>query len=91
MLGIIPVKWLAKHVECQPNRLFIDEQIEGPMVSWIHRHQFEAKNDKTKLTDAIDYELPGGWLVELLLGWWVELRLRDMFRYRHEVIQRFCA
>jgi ligand-binding SRPBCC domain-containing protein len=91
MLGIIPVKWLAKHVECQPNRLFIDEQIEGPMVSWIHRHQFEAKNDRTKLTDAIDYELPGGWLAELLLGWWVELRLRDMFRYRHEVIQRFCA
>jgi ligand-binding SRPBCC domain-containing protein len=91
MLAIIPVKWVAKHIECQPNCLFIDEQIEGPMVSWIHRHQFQAENDRTKLTDAIDYELPGGWLAELFLGWWVELRLRDMFRYRHQVTQQFCS
>jgi ligand-binding SRPBCC domain-containing protein len=91
MLGIIPIKWQAKHIECQPNRLFVDEQIVGPMLSWIHRHQFETEHGKTKLTDAIDYELPGGWLAELLLGWWVESRLRDMFIYRHQITQRLAA
>ena len=90
ILGPIPVKWLAKHIECQPNSLFIDEQIAGPMVSWIHHHQFEAIDRQTKLTDTISYELPGGWLAELVLGWWVDARLTDMFRYRHQVTKKEC-
>ena len=90
ILGPIPVQWLAKHIECQPNSLFVDEQIAGPMKSWVHRHQFEAIGGQTKLTDAIAYELPGGWLVELILGWWVEARLKDMFRYRHQVTKQAC-
>lgn len=89
-LGPIPVRWIAEHIECQPNLLFTDEQIEGPMESWVHRHQFTAENGKTKLTDAIAYELPGGWFSELLLGWWVYSRLTDMFRYRHEVTKKEC-
>jgi len=89
-LGPIAVRWIAEHIECQPNRLFTDEQVEGPMQSWVHRHQFNAENSKTKLTDAIAYELPGGWLSELLLGWWVDSRLTDMFRYRHEVTKKEC-
>ncbi len=89
-LGPVPVKWLAKHIECQPNSLFVDEQIAGPMESWTHRHQFEAIDQQTKITDAIAYELPGGWLAELLLGWWVEARLKDMFRYRHQVTKKEC-
>ena len=90
ILGPIPVKWLAKHIECQPNSLFVDEQIAGPMKSWVHRHQFETIDGQTKLTDAISYELPGGWLAELILGWWVEARLQDMFRYRHQVTKQAC-
>ena len=89
-LGPVPVKWLAKHIECQPNSLFVDEQIEGPMVSWTHQHLFEAVDRQTKLTDAISYELPGSWLAELLLGWWVKARLSDMFRYRHQVTKKEC-
>lgn len=89
-LGPIPVKWIAQHIECQSNSLFIDEQIKGPMKSWIHRHQFENTKGQTKLKDLISYELPGGWLAELLLGWWVEARLKDMFRYRHEVTKKAC-
>ena len=89
-LGPVPVKWLAQHIECQPNYLFVDEQIAGPMESWTHRHQFEAVAQQTKLTDSISYELPGGWLAELILGWWVEARLKDMFRYRHQVTKKEC-
>ncbi|MGK7899705.1 MAG: SRPBCC family protein [Xenococcus sp. (in: cyanobacteria)] len=89
-LGPIPVKGVAKHVECQPNSLFVDEQIEGPMVSWTHRHLFEAIDRQTKLTDAISYELPGGSFAELVLEWWVEARLQDMFRYRHQVTKNEC-
>ncbi|NJR23490.1 MAG: SRPBCC family protein [Richelia sp. CSU_2_1] len=90
LLGPIPVKWVATHTECDRPYLFVDEQTEGPMASWIHRHEFAAENGMTRLTDAIEFAIPGGPVVDLLLGWWVKLRLADMFRYRHEVTKREC-
>lgn len=90
LLGPIPVRWLARHTEYKQYQLFTDQQIDGPMQSWTHRHQFTSENGQTRLTDKIDYELPGGWLIELLLGWWVDSRLQEMFRYRHQTTKREC-
>ena len=89
-LLVIPVRWIARHIECQRYHFFVDEQIEGPMQSWIHRHQFVEENGQTRLTDSIEYEIPGGWLAEFLLGWWVDSRLKDMFHYRHQVTAKEC-
>lgn len=89
-LGPIPVKWVAVHTEYEKYLLFTDVQREGPMDSWTHRHQFSQENGKTRLTDAIAFSLPGEWLSESFLGWWVDSRLEDMFRYRHEVTKREC-
>ncbi|MEC4803307.1 MAG: SRPBCC family protein [Jaaginema sp. PMC 1079.18] len=89
-IGPIPIDWVARHTECETHRLFVDRQIKGPMQSWEHHHEFSPENTQTRLRDVIYYEIPGGFLPELLLGWWVELRLRDMFRYRHQVTQREC-
>lgn len=90
MLGVIPVRWVAKHIECEQGRSFTDVQAQGPMTSWRHEHQFTPLGDQTRLTDTINYEIPGGMLVELLLGWWVNSRLEEMFKYRHLVTQREC-
>ena len=30
ILGFIPVRWLAEHIECQTNRIFVDKQVDGP-------------------------------------------------------------
>lgn len=90
LLGPIPVQWVATHTECDRPHLFVDEQTEGPMASWTHRHEFAEENGMTRLTDAIDFAIPGGPIVDLLLGWWVKLRLEDMFRYRHKVTKREC-
>ena len=90
MILFFPVRWLARHGECEPPFYFCDRQIEGPMVSWFHRHEFTPKGEATQLTDTIRYELPGGWLGELCLGWWVNARLQDMFRYRHQVTKEKC-
>lgn len=78
-------RWIAQHMKYQKNRLFVDEQIQGPFAKRIHRHEFEAAGSKTPLTDRIDYELPGGSLVNLLFGWTVNLELRNMFAHRHRV------
>jgi ligand-binding SRPBCC domain-containing protein len=90
-LGPLPVKWLARHIECEPYRLFCDRQAEGPLDHWIHRHQFEPLADTTRLTDSIEFALPGGEPVEDLIGGFVGDRLRDMFDYRHQVTQDMCG
>ncbi len=90
MFGFIRVPWLARHTEYDQYKLFTDEQIKGPMKSWCHRHRFEAQGLATKLTDTIEYEIPGGWLSDFFLGWWVNSRLQEMFRYRHEVTKKYC-
>src|SRR5438309_383689 len=59
-LRIAGLRWLALHTAYEKNRLFVDEQIEGPFAKWVHRHEFEAVDGKTRLTDRVTYELPGG-------------------------------
>ncbi|MFH7024297.1 MAG: SRPBCC family protein [Heteroscytonema crispum UTEX LB 1556] len=89
-LGLLPLTWLARHTEYEEYRLFTDEQISGPFESWTHRHEFEAENGKTRLTDAITFSIPGGEPVEFISGWLVQAQLEAMFRYRHEVTKREC-
>ena len=89
-LAGIPVRWVATHIECDLYRLFVDRQTDGPMDSWVHRHEFIPENGRTRLVDAIAYEIPGGFLAESLLSWWVDARLTDMFRYRHQVTKDMC-
>lgn len=88
ILGFIPIRWLARHTECEKPYFFVDIQETGPMKSWSHRHQFTPEDGKTRLTDKINYEIPGGTIIEFLIGWWVNSRLEEMFRYRHEVTQQ---
>ena len=89
-LGPIPIDWLARHTECEPYQYFVDEQIKGPMQSWVHRHQFQGENGQTRLTDSINYELLTGTPLETILGLWVNSRLEEMFRYRHQVTKKEC-
>ncbi|MEQ8468047.1 SRPBCC family protein [Coleofasciculus sp. E1-EBD-02] len=90
-VGPIPLRWVAIHTECEPYSIFTDKQKEGPMAYWVHRHQFSPEAGKTRLTDRIEYGLPGGWLVERLLGWWVDAQLEQLFSYRYQVTQTECS
>ncbi|MHC5612928.1 MAG: SRPBCC family protein [Nostoc sp.] len=89
-LGPLPLTWLARHTECEKNRLFTDEQISGPFEFWVHRHEFEPEDGKTRLTDVISFSMPGGGTVEFVSGWLVQVQLEAMFRYRHYVTKREC-
>ncbi|MGA2115872.1 MAG: class I SAM-dependent methyltransferase [Bryobacteraceae bacterium] len=81
---------LALHTSYEKNRLFVDEQIRGPFAKWVHRHEFEAADGGTRLTDRLAYELPGGSLVKILFGWTVRLGLHNMFARRHRVTKEIC-
>lgn len=84
------VRWVARHTTFERNRLFIDEQIEGPFRLWVHRHEFEPNGGATRLTDRITYEVPGGALVNRVAAWLLMPGLRQMFRHRHRVTKMWC-
>ena len=63
----------------EKNRLFVDEQLQGPFASWIHRHEFEDLGVATRLTDRVECRLPGGDVVNSLCGWMVTLGLTRCF------------
>ncbi|MDA0831829.1 MAG: SRPBCC family protein [Planctomycetota bacterium] len=57
----------------RPTR-FVEQQVKGPLKSWIHEHHFEAiAPDQVKIRDTIEFLPPGG-----LLGFMVtESRILD--------------
>ncbi len=89
-LKIGPFLWTALHTEYEKNRLFVDEQIQGPFAKWVHRHEFESVDQGTRLTDRVEFQLPGGVWINRIFGWAVQLGLRDMFRQRHRVTKMYC-
>ena len=53
--------WRVRIAELEPPRLLVDELVEGPFARFRHEHRFEDLGGaRTRLTDRIDYALPGG-------------------------------
>ncbi len=89
VLGLIPIRWVAEHVEYDPPNCFADIQSSGPFRSWHHRHlMIRTKRGTTILRDDVDYQLPLGWLGHILGDWLVKRKLKAMFEYRHNVTKQ---
>jgi ligand-binding SRPBCC domain-containing protein len=82
--------WIAVHTQYQRNQLFVDEQVRGPFAKWVHRHEFEDLGTQTRLTDRVEFILPGGSLINAALGWVVKIGLGQMFRHRHATTKQLC-
>jgi ligand-binding SRPBCC domain-containing protein len=81
-----PLHWVARHTDFEQDRLFVDEQIDGPFRSWVHRHEFEDVGDTTRLTDRVEYRTGRGVLADAA----IRPMLALLFRYRHRVTKREC-
>ncbi|MCS7023254.1 MAG: SRPBCC family protein [Bryobacteraceae bacterium] len=88
--GPISIPWIAVHVDHETTRFFVDEQLRGPFRFWRHEHRFEPDQGGTRLKDRVRCSLPGGPVADWLLGWFVRLELKQLFRHRHAVTKRFC-
>jgi ligand-binding SRPBCC domain-containing protein len=89
-LRIGPLPWIALHTAFEKNRLFEDQQISGPFARWVHRHEFETAGQGTRLTDRVDFQMPGGPVLNRIFGWAFKLALQPMFSYRHRVTRQYC-
>jgi ligand-binding SRPBCC domain-containing protein len=65
----------------------VDEQLEGPYRSWVHKHLFVETSGGSRIYDAVTYELPFFPLGELAAPL-VQLQIRRIFAYRARAVQR---
>ncbi|MFI9487767.1 TIGR01777 family oxidoreductase [Promicromonospora sp. NPDC052451] len=74
VLGLpLGLRWVARHSAYDPPRRFVDELVSPPLswaVRWRHTHDFRDEGARTRVTDAVDTDVP-------------ETLLRPMFAYRH--------
>ena len=53
--------WLVRVARLEEPTLIVDELLRGPFATWRHEHRFaELPGGRTRLTDHVTYELPGG-------------------------------
>ena len=79
--GPASFRWELRHRDYQSNRQFRDEQVSGPLKSWLHTHRFEPRPEGgTALEDVIELEAPLG----LPVGpTWVKGELDRLFTFRY--------
>jgi len=87
----VPFRWRTLIESFEPERRFVDVQLEGPYRVWRHTHEFEEVSGGTRVRDRVEYEVPLGPLGEVARSLFVDRQLAKIFDHRHEVIEKLFA
>ena len=82
--GGVWISHVARIVEWEPGRRFVDEMSRGIFKTFRHTHLFEPSTDGTLITDRVEFTLGYGTLVDRSLALPI---LVYSFRKRHEALQ----
>jgi len=80
------LEWDAYIVEFRWNDFFCDEQRRGPFKYFRHCHRVRDERDGSIVSDAVEYELPLGWLGDLANGLVMKRQIRALFSYRQRML-----
>lgn len=84
--GWIKIHWHLKHLDYIEGKQFKDVQVKGPFAFWEHTHLIEPLGKEgAELIESIEYQLPGGGLLDWIAGYPFYQDLEKMFQYRHEI------
>ena len=81
----IPLRWRTRINAWQPSHRFVDEQIRGPYLQWIHEHTLEARDGGTLACDVVRYAVPFYFIAH---RWLVRPDVEKIFKYRAEALKR---
>lgn len=82
--GPLDVRWELRHRDYRAGRQFVDEQVRGPLASWVHTHRFlPGDGGGTVVEDEIEWEPPLGAAGELFAKPAVDRELSRLFAFRH--------
>lgn len=80
----IPITWQSEIASWDPPHGFVDVQVRGPYRRWVHTHSFAEARGGTTVGDAVDFDVPLGFLV----GWLVKRDVEKIFAYRQRELSR---
>ena len=80
----IPLGWKTEISTWEPPFRFVDTQLKGPYVKWVHEHRFQASGNNTIMTDTIEYLSPGWILEPLIHQLFVKKNVEEIFKYREK-------
>ena len=63
----IPLPWISEIVTWETDRELTYRQARGPYRSFVHHHDFVEASEGARVTDRIDYDVPGGRLAAALV------------------------
>jgi uncharacterized protein (TIGR01777 family) len=82
--GPTSFRWDLQHRDYEYGRRFRDEQVNGPLRSWVHTHTFEPREGGgTVAQDEIDVEPPLGAAGAALGPGFIKRELERLFRFRY--------
>lgn len=88
----LPINWRTLITVWDPPFRFVDEQVKGPYLQWIHEHTFEEREQGgvmgTLCRDIVKYRHMGGPIAQALM---VEPDLTKVFAYRVERLRELFA
>jgi ligand-binding SRPBCC domain-containing protein len=80
----IPLTWQSEISRWDPPHVFVDEQRKGPYRRWVHTHRFTDERGGTRVSDAVEFEVPFGWLV----GGFVMRDVKQIFAFRRQALEK---
>lgn len=84
--GPASFRWDLRHRDYDYGRRFGEEQVKGPLRSWVHTHSFTlgTNGSGTATEDAIDLKPPLGYAGEALGSRLIRWELDRLFRFRYQ-------
>ena len=82
----LPVDWLTRIEEWEPNTRFVDSQLVGPYRLWHHTHTFEERGGGTLMRDTVRYAMPVWPFGELAMPL-VRRDLASIFDFRRDTVE----
>lgn len=87
----LPLKWKTAIDEWNPPLSFTDRQVNGPFNLWVHSHEFRPFAKGTLVVDRVRYNLPMGFLGNVMGAGLVRDKIEKVFQYRQESILKIFA
>lgn len=88
LLGI-KLFWLTEITHVIPGKMFVDEQRRGPYALWHHAHHFREVPGGVEMIDLVHYELPLGWLGNIMHGLFIRKKLNTIFDFRKVSLEKY--
>lgn len=80
----LPTIWEVEISLAKKPSIIVDSAIKSPFSFWRHSHKFSQKGGMCQLVDVIEYEMPFGFLGNLVAPF-IEKELNSMFTYRQKI------